>query len=82
MRGNPNGGKLIFSPSGGENGVKFNPWPRPIIRRGPKQRAEVNGRPRLNFTEGTKILYHSPNKRAVSICFIGIEFDFLVRTEP
>ena len=32
--------------------------------------AEVNSRPMLSFTEGTIILYHSPNKRAVNICFI------------
>ena len=32
--------------------------------------AKVNSRPRLNFTEGTIIFYHSPNKKAVSICFI------------
>ena len=31
---------------------------------------EVNSRQRLNFTEGTIIVYHSPNKRAVNICFI------------
>ena len=30
--------------------------------------AEVNSRPRLNFTEGTIIFYHSPNKTAVNIC--------------
>ena len=34
------------------------------------RRAEVNSRPRLSFTEGTIIFYHSPNKRAVSFCFI------------
>ena len=34
------------------------------------RRAEVNSRQRLNFTEGTIIFYHSPNKRAVNICFI------------
>ena len=34
------------------------------------RRAEVNSRPRLSFTEGTIIFYHSPNKRAVNICFI------------
>ena len=33
-------------------------------------RAKVNSRPRLSFTEGTKIFYHSVNKRAVNICFI------------
>ena len=32
--------------------------------------AEVNSRPRLSFTEGTIIFYHSPNTRAVNICFI------------
>ena len=31
---------------------------------------EVSSRPRLNFTKGTIIFYHSPNKRAVNICFI------------
>ena len=34
------------------------------------RRAEVNSRPRLSFTKGTIIFYHSPNKRAVNICFI------------
>ena len=34
------------------------------------RRAEVNSRPMLSFTEGTIIFYHSPNKRAVNICFI------------
>ena len=34
------------------------------------RRAEVNSRPRLSFTEGTIIFHHSPNKRAVNICFI------------
>ena len=34
------------------------------------RRAEVNSRPGLSFTEGTIIFYHSPNKRAVNICFI------------
>ena len=33
-------------------------------------RAEVNSRPKSNFTEGTMIFYHSPNERAVNICFI------------
>ena len=33
-------------------------------------RFKVNSTPRLSFTEGTMILYHSPNKRAVNICFI------------
>ena len=33
------------------------------------RRAEVNSRQRLNFTEGTITFYHSPNKRAVNICF-------------
>ena len=32
--------------------------------------AEVNSRSRLNFTKGPIIFYHSPNKRAVNICFI------------
>ena len=32
--------------------------------------AKVNSRPSLSFTEGTIIFYHSPNKRAVNICFI------------
>ena len=46
-------------------------------------RAEVNSRPRLNFTEGTIIFYNSPNKVAVNICFIHpIHRVFLVRTEP
>ena len=27
-------------------------------------------RPRLNFTEGAIIFYHSPTKRAVNICFM------------
>ena len=41
---------------------EIQPWP--TIHRGP------NSRPRLNFTEGPIIFYHSPNKRAVNICFI------------
>ena len=36
------------------------------------RKAEVNSRSRLNFTEGTIILYHSPNKREVNICFIPL----------
>ena len=34
------------------------------------RRTEVNSRPRLSFTKGTIMFYHSPNKRAVNICFI------------
>ena len=34
-------------------------------------RAEVNySRPRMNFTEGAILFYHSSNKRAVNICSI------------
>ena len=33
------------------------------------RRADVNSRLRFNFTEGTIIFYHSPNHRAVNICF-------------
>ena len=40
------------------------------------RRAEVKSRPRLNFTEDTIIFYHSPNARAVNICFIHL-MDFL-----
>ena len=29
----------------------------------------MNSRPRLNFTEGTIIFYHSSNNKAVNICF-------------
>ena len=46
------------------------------------RRAEVISRPRLNSTEGTIIFYHSPNKRAVNICFIHPIHKFLVCTEP
>ena len=38
------------------------------------RKAEVNSRPRLNFTEGTMIFYHSTNKGAVNICFIHPDF--------
>ena len=54
-----NGGKLL---SRGET----QPW----LLFTEARRAEVNSRPRLSFTEGTIIFYHSPNKRAVNICFI------------
>ena len=40
------------------------------------RRAEVNSRPRLNFTEGTIIFFNSPNKIAVNICFIHPFIDF------
>ena len=45
---------------------------------------EVNStcRQRLNFTKGTIIFYHFPNKRAVNICFIHPIHRFLVCTEP
>ena len=46
------------------------------------RRAEVNSWPGLSFTKGAIIFYHSPNKRAVNICFIHPFIDFLVRTEP
>ena len=46
------------------------------------RRAEVNSRPKLNFTEDTIIFYHSPNKRAVNIVLYTQFIDFLVRTEP
>ena len=39
---------------------------------------EVNSRPRLNFTKGAIISYHSPNKRAVTICFIHPTHRFLI----
>ena len=35
---------------------------------------------RLNFTEGAITFHHTPNKRAVNICFIH-PIDFLVRIE-
>ena len=35
-------------------------------------RAEGNSWPRLNFTEGAIIFYHSPDKRAVNFCFIHL----------
>ena len=38
-----------------EGNDEIQPWP---------------SKPRLNFTEGTTIFYHSLNKRAVNICFI------------
>ena len=46
------------------------------------RRAEVNSRLRLNFTEGAITFYHSPNKRAVNICFIHLihRFCSLYRT--
>ena len=46
------------------------------------RRAEVNSKPRLNFTEGTIIFYISRIKEQ-SIFALYIPFiDFLVRTEP
>ena len=47
---------------------EIQPWP--TIHLGPTLRASVNSRLRLNFTKGTIIFYHSPNKRAVNILFI------------
>ena len=42
-----------------------------------------SSRPRLNFTEGTIIFYHSVNKKkTVNVCFILPIYRFLVRTEP
>ena len=51
-------------------GMVENYCPRGEIQPLPTIRAEVNSRLRLNFTGSAIVFYHSPNKRAVNICFI------------
>ena len=43
---------------------------------------EENRRPRLNFTEGTIIFYHSPIKEQSIFVLYTPFIDFFVRTEP